>query len=60
MAEKIVLLYCMFIVICVYSFAEETENLSESDQIKGNRLTSQDFDVGNDFYVSFYSQLNCV
>ena len=40
MAEKVVWLCCMLIVICVYSFAEETENLSETDQIKGNRLTS--------------------
>lgn len=51
MAEKIVWLYCMFIVICVHSFAEEPENLSETDQLKGNRLTSQYFDVVNDFYI---------
>ena len=57
MAEKAVLLWIIFIVICVHSFAEETENLSETDQLKGNWFTTQGFDIANEFYISFYSQL---
>lgn len=57
MAEKVVWLYCILVVICVHSFAEETENLSETDHLKGSRLTSQDCDVVNKFCISFYSQL---
>ena len=56
MAEKVVWLYCILVVICVHSFADETETLSETDQLKGNRLTGQDFDVVNKFHI-FYSLL---
>ena len=53
MAKKVVWLCCILLVVCVHSFAEETENLSETDQLKGSKLTSQGFDVVNEFYMSF-------
>ena len=57
MAERAVWLCFIFIAICAHSFAEETENLPETDQLKGNWFTAQGFDIVNEFYISFYSQL---
>ena len=57
MAEKAVLLWVIFVAICVRSFAEETEDLSGTDELKGNQFTTQGFNIVSEFYISFYSQL---
>lgn len=36
MVEKVVWLCFIFVVICVYFFVEEIENLLEIDELKGN------------------------
>ena len=41
MAFKLWVIYCTFIAVCVCSLGEEADNLSEGEQVKGNRLSDQ-------------------